>query len=220
MVLEARHTALEAIPRLDCRPLVCDLGGADDLAATLEELLASTSVSPGESSSAAARLFSFFGMMPNFESGGILPRLTATLRPADFLLLSANLSPGPDYAAGVQAVLPLYDNPMTRDWLMTFLLDLGVERGDGELAFRIEADPGAADLLRITAYFQFNRSREITVDSHSVRFSANENIRLFFSCRHTPGLMRSLLARYDLEVLGEWVTRSGEEGMFLVARRQ
>ena len=60
-----------------------------------------------------------------------MPRLAALLRPADYLLFSANLAPGTDYAAGVQRILPLYDNALTRDWLMTFLLDVGV---DGTMA--------------------------------------------------------------------------------------
>jgi len=82
-------------------------------------------------------LITFFGMIPNFEPQLILPRLAALVRPADHLLFSANLAPGSDYAAGVRQVLPLYDNALTRDWLMTFLTDLGVERDDGELRFSI-----------------------------------------------------------------------------------
>ena len=74
-------------------------------------------------------------MIPNFEPQNILPKLAALVRPEDFLLFSANLAPGENYAAGVKKVLPQYDNPPTRDWLLTFLLDLGVARGDGELQF-------------------------------------------------------------------------------------
>jgi hypothetical protein len=77
-------------------------------------------------------------MIPNFEPQIILPKLAALVRPKDFLLFSANLAPGQNYAAGVKKVLPQYDNPLTRDWLMTFLLDLGVERNDGKLHFKIE----------------------------------------------------------------------------------
>ncbi|MGH7968948.1 MAG: L-histidine N(alpha)-methyltransferase, partial [Limisphaerales bacterium] len=223
MVLEARRTALDMLPHLDCRPLVCDLGRTENLAATIEEILAGTSKAaidlraPG---SDVSRLFTFFGMIPNFESEAILPRLAEALRPTDFLLLSANLAPGPDYHGGVETVLPLYDNPMSRDWLMTFLVDLGIERDDGELIFTIEADPNAAELLRIAANFRFRRSRQIAVDSQSIEFCAGETVLLFFSCRHTPALMRALLGRHRLGVLGEWVARSGEEGVFLVAREQ
>ena len=77
-------------------------------------------------------------MIPNFEPQIILPKLASLVRPKDFLLFSANLAPGNNYAAGVKKILPQYDNPLTRDWLMTFLLDLGVERNDGKLRFKIE----------------------------------------------------------------------------------
>ena len=79
-------------------------------------------------------------MIPNFEPQIILPKLASLVRPKDFLLFSANLAPGQNYAAGVKKVLPQYDNPLTRDWLMTFLLDLGVEQSDGELRFKIDIE--------------------------------------------------------------------------------
>ena len=149
----------------------------------------------------------------------ILPRLASLLRPGDYLLFSANLAPGPDYAAGVQRVLPQYDNPLTRDWLLTFLLDLGVERGDGDLRFTVENDPGGGGLKRITASFHFKQPREIQVDGERFAFRAGESIRLFFSYRHTPALVRTLLGRHKLEVIDEWITKSAEEGVFLVRRK-
>jgi hypothetical protein len=137
------------------------------------------------------------------------------VRPEDYLLLSANLAPGADYAAGVQRILPLYDNALTRDWLMTFLLDLGVQANDGELRFAIEDDPAGSGLKRVTACFRFARRREIQVDAQRFEFPAGESIRLFFSWRHTPALVRSLLAEHGLSVLDQWITKSGEEGVFL-----
>ena len=164
------------------------------------------------------RLITFFGMLPNFEPQTILPKLAGLARPNDWLLFSANLAPGPDYAAGVRRVLPQYDNPLTRDWLLTFLLDLGVERGDGDLRFTVEDDP-AGGVKRITASFHFKRSREIQVDAERFEFRAGETIRLFFSYRHTPALVRTLLDRHGLEVIGEWITKSAEEGVFLLRRK-
>jgi uncharacterized SAM-dependent methyltransferase len=207
MVLEARQTALAVIPEQDCFPLVCDLGTADDLPAVLDALPAAN----------VARLMTFFGMIPNFEPQVILPRLAALVRSADYLLFSANLAPGPDYAAGVQRILPLYDNALTRDWLMTFLLDLGVEANDGELRFDIEDDPAGSDLKRVAAYFRFARQREIRVDAGRFLFPVGDSIRLFFSWRHTPALLRGLLSEHGLIVLEEWITKSREEGVFLVS---
>ncbi len=207
MVLTARATVLAALPALDCHPLVCDLATAEDL----PEILAPP-IHPE-----AARLVTFFGMIPNFEPEIILPRLAALLRPADSLLFSANLAPGPDYAAGVQRVLPLYDNELTREWLLTFLLDLGVERADGAPCFAVEDAP--AGLKRVVTDFKFIRPRLIQVDGETFDFRAGDAIRLFFSYRHTPELVRALLAGQALEVRDQWIARSGEEGVFLCRRK-
>jgi L-histidine Nalpha-methyltransferase len=210
MVLVAWQAATAVVPGQDCFPLVCDLGSADDLPAVLDSLPVSD----------AARLITFFGMIPNFEPQVILPRLAGLIQPQDYLLFSANLAPGPDYAAGVQQILPLYENALTRDWLMTFLLDLGVEARDGELGFVIEDDPAGSGLKRVVAYFQFARPRELQVDAQRFQFPAGDSIRLFFSWRHTPSLVRSLLGQHGLSVLDEWITKSGEEGVFLVSRAE
>ena len=205
MVLVARAAALAALPELDCRPFVCDLASMEEI----EDLVASPT-------DATSRLITFFGMIPNFEPSVILLCLASWLGPEDFLLFSANLAPGPDYAAGVRHVLPSYDNDLTRDWLLTFLLDVGVERTDGELRFSIEdTDHG---LKRIIATFEFSRARSISVDSEHFDFSVGEKIRLFFSYRHTPQLVRELLAKHGLAVLDQWITKSGEEGVFLCRR--
>jgi uncharacterized SAM-dependent methyltransferase len=210
MVLTAWQTATVVVAPEDCFPLVCDLASADDLPAVLEALPVAD----------AARLITFFGMIPNFEPQPILARLAGLLRPADYLLFSANLAPGTDYAAGVQRILPLYDNTLTRDWLMTFLLDFGVEANDGELRYAIEDDPGGSGLKRVAACFRFVRPCEVQVDEERFRFPAGESIRLFFSWRHTPALVRRLLGQRGLKVLDQWITKSEEEGVFLVSRAE
>jgi L-histidine N-alpha-methyltransferase len=208
MVLTAWQAATAVVAPEDCFPLVCDLACADDLTAVLGALPVSD----------AMRLVTFFGMIPNFEPAVIMPRLAGTLRPGDYLLFSANLAPGTDYAAGVQRILPQYDNVLTRDWLMTFLLDVGVEANDGELRFVVEDDQGGSGLKRVAVYFQFVRRREIQVDGQRFPFAAGERIRLFFSWRHTPPLVRRVLGEQGLRVLDQWITESEEEGVFLVSR--
>lgn len=205
LVLTARAAALAVVADENCHPLVCDLESAADLPAILD----------GQTDPATARLVTFFGMIPNFEPGIILPRLATLLRPSDYLLFSANLAPGPDYVAGIKQILPLYDNEPTRDWLMTFLLDLGVEKSDGELRFTVEDDPAGSDLKRIAAYFQFIRARRIQLDEELFNFQPGESIRLFFSYRHTPAQIGRLLARHGLKVLDGWIAKPGEEGVFL-----
>src|SRR5262245_36179891 len=137
MVLVAQRTGSHVIS--DIRPIVFDLATANDLSAVLNE------VAPR----ASARIVTFFGMIPNFEPRTILPRLAALLSPQDCLLFSANLAPGADYDTGVRKILPQYDNPMTRDWLATFLFELGAERTDGEIYFEIEACPQSTGGKRI-----------------------------------------------------------------------
>jgi L-histidine Nalpha-methyltransferase len=207
MVLVARHAARAVVPEKNCFPLVCDLATADDLSAVFASRITHH----------ASRIFTFFGMIPNFEPRMILPKLASLVRPKDFLLFSANLAPGKNYATGVKKVLPQYDNPPTREWLLTFLLDLGVERADGRLNFEIENS--VAGLKRIVARFHFTRARRIQLESEKLEFHHGESLRLFFSYRYTPALVRKNLARHGLEVLGEWITRSEEEGVFLCCRK-
>jgi uncharacterized SAM-dependent methyltransferase len=203
MVLIAREAAISAVPEKNCFPFVCDLATADDLPAVLATRHPS--------------LVTFFGMIPNFEPQIILPKLASLVRPKDFLLFSANLAPGKNYAAGVRKVLPQYDNSPTRDWLMTFLFDLGIGCGDGKLAFAIEG--GGLGLKRAVARFHFNRRSRIQIESEQFEFRRGESIRLFFSYRYTPVLVRKILARHSLEVLDQWITQSEEEGVFLCRRK-
>ncbi len=203
MVLVARQTALAVLLEKNCFPFVCDLASAKGL--------------PAELVTRHPSLVTFFGMIPNFEPQTILPELSALVRLEDFLLFSANLAPGKNYAAGVKKVLPQYDNPPTRDWLLTFLLDLGVARGNGKLKFAIET--GGGGLKRIVARFHFTRTAWIAIESERFVFRRGECIRLFFSYRYTPALIRKALGKYGLEISGEWIIKSGEEGVFLCRRK-
>jgi uncharacterized SAM-dependent methyltransferase len=136
------------------------------------------------------------------------------------LLFSANLAPGVDYLAGVQRILPQYDNKLTREWLMTFLLDLGVERSDGELRFSVQEFPEGSGLKRVEANFHFDSSRMVEIEGEKFEFRSGSTIRLFFSYRYTPELVRNLLARQGIEVSQHWIAASGEEGVFLCRRGQ
>jgi L-histidine N-alpha-methyltransferase len=204
MVLTARQTAFAVLPEKDCFPFVCDLATADDLSANLVTRHSS--------------LVTFFGMIPNFEPQKILPKLASLVRPKDFLLFSANLAPEKNYVAEVEKVLAQYDNPPMRDWLMTFLFDIGIGKSDGKLKFTVEA--GGLGLKRIVARFHFTRALHIEVDSQKFEFRCRESVRLFFSYRYTPALVGKILARHGLEVLDQWITQSDEEGVFLCRRKR
>src|SRR6266850_5407226 len=199
MALVTATATSEIVERLT--PIVADLQLATDLLRFIEPQIPS----------GAARVFTFFGMIPNFEPDQIMPVLAELVRPKDILLFSANLAPGQDYRRGVERVKPLYDNKLTRDWLMTFLIDLGVKHSDGQLSWRIEGD----SYLRLAAHYKFRRDRVLAVGRERFCFKRGERIRLFFSYRYTPSIMRELLSRYGFSIQQQWITKSQEEGVFL-----
>lgn len=167
--------------------IVCDLGTVSDL----EPLLPKSD----------ARLFTFFGMLPNFEPEVILPKLAGWLQAEDWLLVSANLTP----AGGIEKVLPQYANALTEDWLRAFLEDFGVR--NGTIGWRITD--------RISSEFVFAEPEMLG----GVEFRAGEKLRLFFSLRYTPEELRKIFAQYGLQIQQEWITRSGEEGVFICRKR-
>jgi uncharacterized SAM-dependent methyltransferase len=207
MVLTACQTALAVLPEKKCFPFVCDLATANNLSALFKSRI----------SNHQSRIITFFGMIPNFEPQEILPKLAALVHPKDFLLFSANLAPGKNYADGMEKILPQYDNAPTRDWLMAFLLDLGVKKSDGKLKFGIAT--GDFGLKRFVANFCFKRARQIKMGKESVDFNSGGKIRLFFSYRYTPERVRKTLAGYALETCGQWIAKSEEEGVFLCRRK-
>ncbi|MGN6641368.1 MAG: L-histidine N(alpha)-methyltransferase [Verrucomicrobiota bacterium] len=209
MVLVARQTALSIVSERNCFPLVADLVSAQDLPEVLEK----------QSPPGAKRLTTFFGMIPNFEPGMILPKLASLVPRGSLLLFSANLAPSPDYHQGIQRILPQYDNPLTQEWLMTFLLDLGIEMDDGELRFQIQQDPAGTGLKRVEANFHFTRDCQVHVGVESFQFRAGESVRLFFSYRYTPALLENQLKLVGFEMAGQWISKSEEEGVFLLGRK-
>jgi uncharacterized SAM-dependent methyltransferase len=218
IVLEAREASLEVISPDRCYPIVCDLATEPDLPSALDRIRARPMrYSKGALSRRPPRLFTFFGMIPNFVPSLILPRLAELIRPGDWLLFSANLAPGSNYEAGVKKVLPQYDNGLTRDWLLTFLFDLGVEAGEGDFQFLVEDDLSGCGLKRIAARFTFLCSRTIQVGDTSFCFKQGDHLRLFFSYRFTPAQIRRLLLDHGLRVHQQWITKTGEEGVFLVS---
>jgi len=205
MVLLARENALPIVGKDNCSPIVCDLATTNDLHWLIESEVGRPKGTP---------LVAFFGMLPNFEPGLILPRLAELMSTGALMLASANLASGFDYSAGLARILPLYDNELTRDWLFTFLSDLGVEKDDGDLRFIVE--DGQRGLKRVAAYYSFNKTRKIEAYEHHFEFGPGETVRLFFSYRHTPTLLRSLLELHGLRVLSRCLTPSEEEGVFLI----
>ena len=77
----------------------------------------------------------------------------------------------------------------------------------------------APPLKAMVARFHFTRARNLRVSDAVFALGPGDVIRLFFSCRHTPQLVRDLLRDHGLTGTGEWVNPSGEEGVFLGHKR-
>jgi L-histidine N-alpha-methyltransferase len=209
LALTAQAAAVEAGVRpAHIAPLVVDLALAPDWASALAPV--SGAVNP--------RVICFFGMLPNFAPNTVVPQLATLLRPSDILLVSANLAPGSDYAVGVERVLPLYDNTLTRDWLWSVLADLGMERQVGEMQFAITSSPEGQGLLRIESNVTFSHACAIEYGNEVFNYSVGEKFQLFYSYRHTPERLAALLAPHGLALTRQWVNGSGEEGIFLCTR--
>jgi hypothetical protein len=207
MVLVAREVVGTHIGKDRIRLAVCDLESGN----------AMSCLKAGPFSNTNVLLYTFYGMIPNSEPHNILPKLQQYIAAYDAnILLSANLAPGGGYAEGVQKVLPLYANLLTTNWLEIFLLDLGVEPGDGQVRFSVQPDPQG--LLRIEAHYHFTETREVRVGDTAFQFKTGDAIRLFFSYRYTPELLQRTLNRYGLRFTQSWIADSGEEGVFLVGR--
>ena len=211
LTLVARAAALSAgvVKAEDCVPWVLDLAETADWRQALTTGLRPT----------VRRVVTFFGMMPNFLPGEVLPRLAGLLDDGDVLLVSANLAPGADYGAGVHQVLPLYDNALTADWLFCVLADLGVARDDGCMAFQVVHCPQNSGLLRIEGNFTFARECSVWHAGEEHRFMAGDRFGLFYSYRHTPLQVQKLFAVQDLILREQWLNAAADEGVFLLQRR-
>jgi hypothetical protein len=208
LVLISREAALAQVPKLKVHPIAADLTDVSDLSAVIDSLVPS----------GVGRFFTLFGMLPNFEPEFIFGRMASWLRLGDRMLFSANLAPGPELEAGVRTVLPQYDNPETQAWLRTILEDHGVAADAGSVVFHIEPVDGFPGCARIAADWVVARSSELVLDRESFPLLSGERLRLFFSCRHTPGSIEFGLRSQGLRLAQSWIAGSGEEGVFSAER--
>ena len=196
----------EGLRAVDCAPLVMDLEAEQNWGEALAEV----------SRESVPRVICFFGMLPNCQSERVFPSLAGILRCGDILLMSANLAPGPSYRAGIELVRPQYDNPLTRDWLITSLINVGMDREDGQLSFVTREWPPGSGLLRLEGEFVFDKGRRIHCEGEAFAFEAGDRFRLFFSYRHTPVIVEELCRGHGMRVTDSWITAAGDEGLFLV----
>jgi len=193
-----------AFSNLSIQPIVCDLLQSNDLISLIND-----------KDKDKRNIITFFGMIPNFSPNEILPILSNFLERGDLLLFSANLAPGFDYLQGIQKVLPQYDNELTKEWLITVLLDVGVEREDGTIQFQIEEDSQNHHIQRIAAYFELKKDLSFNLGDELIEWKNRERIRLFFSYRYTTSTIKEMLRSYGIDVLAYWEPASQEEGVYL-----
>ncbi len=208
LALISREAALSQAPAERCHPVVCDLGRAE----ALPDLIA------GHAAPDARRVILFFGMLPNFEPGEILPKLSALLRPGDGAYVGTNLAPGDDYDAGLRQILPQYDNPATREWLTALPRDLGLGIEPADIRFEIAVCPGAPEVKRVEASVAPPQDVTVKIGADAVDFRAGEPIRLFYSCRYTAPLLESVLQRHGVKIEESWIAPNEEEGVFRMAK--
>lgn len=198
------ETMLQLPFTLPAFPLVIDLETEPDLLPILEQHDRGT----------MGRLFTCFGMIPNFDYLTFLPYMRRFMRPIDRLLLSVNLSPTP-YPGAVPHILPQYDNPLARAWFMGLLAYLGFSAADLDL--QIDAQPLYDDghVWQIRAAARFLQQVPLTLYNESFAFRPDEGLQFFFSNRFTPQVMPSILSAAGFTVVETFLFDTQEEAIYL-----
>lgn len=196
-----------AFANLKVKPIVCDLLQSDDLISLTDR-------------QEKRNIITFFGMIPNFSPDEILPILSNFLEQGDLLLFSAYLAPGSDYLQGIQKVLTQYDNELTKEWLITVLLDAGIGREDGTIKFTIEDDGKNPQFKRIAAYFELEKDASFTLEGELIEWKKGELIRLFYSYRYTTSIVQDILNTYGINVVDYMEAANQEEGIYLCQKNE
>jgi uncharacterized SAM-dependent methyltransferase len=203
LVIEGYQTLSEDSTLAGMEAVVLDLLEAGDLNRIL-----TAHIPP-----AISRVVTCFGLMPNADPLAMAARLAALTTKDDVLLVGANLVSASNYEQNTRNVLGDYNNDATRGWLTLLLTDSGFDPDDGEISFDVEPCAGFPELQQIVARFRLRQERTIELAGEKLKFSAGENLRLFFSNRFTPGLLRRVFELRKMKILGEWVSAEETEGV-------
>ena len=196
-----------------CGAAVCDLlrpKGLRKVLATAESKWFGRPPSPP-----FTRVCTLFGMLPVFRPEELMPSLAQAVQPGDLLVLSANLAPGTDYDNGMLHVLPQYDNRPTREWLLAFLDYMRVPASCCELSFSVAR---SESVRKIIATITFKTTAGVRIGRNRLQFNPGDKITVFTSYRHTPATIRNSFKHNRFSILRQWITSSGEEGVFLAQR--
>lgn len=207
----ALHSAEAAAGKSDsgCVPIVGDLSLLPDLPMWLERYPADEN-----------RIYTAFGLTPNFLPSWIFPHLRGVLRRQDKLLLSANLAPTdtddtePSYRSACAAILPQYDNPETQRWLRQVLIDWGIAEYLSPLRFTLEP---IENLLAFVARAEWLDDVAFPWEGEIFQAHKGDALRLFFSLRYTPKRLEETLRHYGLALTRGRTTPCGREGVWQIA---
>ncbi len=166
------------------------------------------------------RVYTAFGITPNFSPSTLFALLADALRPQDHLLISANLAPvldddDADYRRACRSLISQYDNVETRVWLRQVLIDWGIAPRLSEPAFELGVMEGITGFFAISHWLA-----ETRFDFDGEEFSAaqGEPLRLFFSLRYTDRRLREKVAEHGLSLGRGYVTATGQEGVYPARR--
>jgi uncharacterized SAM-dependent methyltransferase len=204
LVVETMLRLQSTLPLITSHPLVADLEAEPDLLPLLERY------EPAD----ARRIFACFGMLPNFAYRTFLPYLRRLMRPADLLLLSANLSPLP-YPHSLPLIVPQYDNPFAHAWFSGLLESLGFSAADLHVTVQAQALSDDGQVWQIRAHAHCQRQIHLTLYDEQFSFAPGEQLHVFFSNRFTPQVMPQILAEAGLTVVETFLFASQEEGIYL-----
>jgi hypothetical protein len=194
-------------------PLVGDLSLLEELPAWLERY-------PQEET----RVYTAFGLTPNFLPSWLFKCIASILRPHDVLLLSANLAPVDDareiqqdaYRTACDRVLPQYDNPETRRWLGQVLQDWGIAERLSTPKFEVQ---NFENILGFRLQCEWLSETRFEWEDAPFHALAGQPLQLFFSLRYTPTRLASTLQKFDLEARESFLTPCRQEGVWRVSAR-
>ncbi len=171
------------------------------------------------------RVFTAYGIAPNFHPTELFGALSHILRKEDYLLLSANMAPTPQiqsgamspneasYQAGCEAILPQYDNAETLAWITQILEDWHISDLLTKPRFAVQK---VDSINALVASSEWKHDTQLTWEGENLRFTEGQSLRLFFSLRYTPQNLALTLAKHGLRLNAGHITSCGQEGVWSV----
>ena len=202
----SQELVLEAVgnsPASRNHPLVLDLARAKDIGNFINNQIPIGS----------RRIYTLFGILPNFNPQMLSELLLDILQSDDLLLLSANLAPGNNYVKAVDRIMAQYENSITCEWLLGALGEINTPLSEGRLVFRQRKISGG--LRKIEAQWYFEHPYTFEFGGHHFTFKSADKLEVFYSIRHTVQKVREWIESLGLTPLKYRLSDLGEEAVFL-----